>query len=146
MKKIIIACVVPFLLGCINEKERVVEETNSAIVYDYSDVAHLTIEWKDILKQEETHYCSYIYSDTCGHCKEIKQDVISAALNGKVRIYFITYSKEIPIITNATNNIGVDDYESLGIIGTPTLFEINNSIVTECYTGSSSIIATLTNQ
>ena len=146
MKKILILCVVPFLLGCVKEKERAIEETSSATIYDYSDVAHLTIEWKDILKQEETHYYSYIYSDTCGHCNEIKQDVICAALKGEKKIYFITYSKEIPIITNAANNIGVDDYENLGIIGTPTLFEINNSIVVECYTGSSSIIATLTNQ
>lgn len=147
MRKIYILCALPLLLGCNKAKATSVSYTSSSeIIYDYSDVAHLMIEWSDILNKEEERYFGYIYSSQCGHCKEIKQDVIKAALNGKKKIYFITYTKEIPIITNASNNIGVDDYEKLGIIGTPTLFEIENRIVMDCYTGSEAIIATLTNQ
>ena len=146
MKQILIMCLLPLLLGCTKEKNNIIEESKSMIIYDYSDVAHLTIEWDKILSQEEKHFFAYIYSNQCGHCKEIKQDVIRCALNDDKKIYFIVYTKEIPIITNTMNNIGVDNYEQLGIIGTPTLFEINEGIVVECYTGSSSIIETLTNQ
>lgn len=147
MRKIYILCALPLLLGCNKAKTTNDSKANSSeIIYDYSDVSHLTIEWKEILNQEEERYFGYVYSSQCGHCKEIKQDVIKAALNGEKKIYFITYTKEIPIITNAINNIGVDDYEKLGIIGTPSLFEIENRIVMDCYTGSKAIIATLTNQ
>ena len=147
MRKIYILCVLPLLLGCNKAKATSVSNTSSSeIIYDYSDVAHLMIEWSDILNQEEERYFGYIYSSQCGHCREIKQDVIKAALKGEKKIYFINYTKDIPIITNASNNIGVDDYEKLGIIGTPTLFEIENRIVMDCYTGSEAIIATLTSQ
>lgn len=146
MKKILPMFLIPLLLGCTKTKRTSNDETSSIAIFDYSDVAHLTIEWNKILNQEEQNYFAYIYSNQCGHCKEIKQDVINYALNGEKKIYFIAYTKEIPIITNAMNNIGVDNYEQLGIIGTPTLFEINEGIVAECYTGSSSIIKTLTNQ
>ena len=106
----------------------------------------MIIEWSDILSQEDERYYAYIYSTQCGHCKEIKQAVINIALNSDKKIYFITYTKDIPIITNASNNIGVDNYENLGIIGTPTLFEIEHKVVLDCYTGSEAIIETLTNQ
>ncbi len=147
MRKIYILCALPLLMGCSKAKATSTSEIiSSEIIYDYSDVSHLTIEWKEILNQEEKRYFGYVYSSQCGHCKEIKQDVIKTALNSDKKIYFINYTKDIPIITNASNNIGVDDYEKLGIIGTPSLFEIENNIVMDCHTGSEAIIATLTSQ
>ena len=147
MRKVYILCALPLLLGCNKVDATTTSENNSSeINYDYSDVAHLMIEWSDILNQEEEQYFGYVYSNQCGHCREIKQDVIKAALKGEKKIYFINYTKDIPIITNASNNIGVDDYEKLGISGTPTLFEIEKRIVIDCYTGSEAIITTLTNQ
>ena len=147
MKKLYILCALPLLMGCDKVKTTSISDSvSSEIVYDYSDVSHLTIGWSEILNQQEERYFVYVYSTQCGHCKEIKQDVIKEALSGNKKIYFIAYTKDIPIITNALNNIGVDNYEKLGIIGTPTLFEIDNRIVVDCYTGSEAIITTLTNQ
>ena len=79
MNKLLILPITSILiLGCSPNKEA------KAIEYDYSDVADLTICWNDILSVESDKYFAYIYSRTCGHCNEIKQDVITYALVNKV--------------------------------------------------------------
>ncbi len=143
MKKLLFLCACLLLTAC--QKQETSSEYSILIEYDYQDVEHLHIEWKDILSQERYNYFVYIYSLTCGHCKEVKPYILNAALNSDKQFYFVTYTKEIPIITNAELNIGVTYYEKLGIIGTPTLFEIESGMVSACYTGSVAIIETLTN-
>ena len=143
MKKLLFVCACFLLSGC--QKEENNSDYSIIIEYDYKDVEHLHIEWKDVLSQEAINYYVYIYSLTCGHCKEAKPYILEAALNSDRSIYFVSYTKEIPIITNAELNIGVTNYEELGIIGTPTLFEIESNMVSACYTGSVAIIETLTN-
>ena len=131
---------IPFLLMVSCKKE----ENHQSRSYDSINVDISVIEWSEILSQKEKFYYSYVYSDKCGHCNEIKDQIVSFALDGKYKIYFISYDTEIPIITNDTNNIGKTDYHDLGIVGTPTLFEIGGGMVVNCHTGSSLIISTLT--
>ena len=140
MRHLILPCLSVCLLftGCVKEKQ--IEQP----VYEYKDIDHLTIKWKDIFHIERDDYYTYIYSETCGHCREIKQTVISKALETE-NIFFIQFTKDIPIINDREAVIGKNDFESLGIIGTPTLFHIQNHVISEHYVGSHDILEILTN-
>ena len=141
--KIYLTVFLPLLtLGCSSSMSSF-EYLSEEKIYDYEDVEHLMISWDQILDKDDKYF-AYVYSETCGHCKEIKQVVLEKALLGKDAFYFVKYDKEIPVITNAELNIGCSSYFDLGIMGTPTLFEINNHTVISCYTGSNEILKTLT--
>ena len=140
MRHLIFPCLSVCLLFTSCAKEKQIEEP----VYEYEDVKHLTIDWGGIFQIERNDYYTYIYSETCSHCREIKQDVISKALVTE-NIFFIPFTKEIPIISDREAVIGKSDFESLGIIGTPTLFRIQNHMISEHHIGSHDILETLTN-
>ena len=139
MKKLfLLPLMTMFLVSCANENKVVAEE------HDYSDVSHLLICWNDIFKIKDRKYFVYIYSETCGHCQEIKQDIISYALNHD-SFYFIKFNSGIPIINDKNQVIGKDKVEELGIVGTPSMFLIIDHIVEANYVGKKEIIKTLTN-
>lgn len=139
MKKLfLLPLMTMFLIGCTKENKVVAEE------YDYSDISHLSICWDDIFKIEDKQYFVYIYSETCGHCQEIKQDVISYALNHD-SFYFIKFNSGIPIINDRNLVIGKNKIEELGIVGTPSMLLITKHIVEANYVGKKEIIRTLTN-
>ena len=125
-----------FLSSCQNKE-------TSCYIYDYKDVSH--IEWNQIFDINQDEYYIYVYSLKCGHCKEIKQEIISFAVNNE-NVYFVLYKKEIPVVDSSYVLIGRDKYEDVGIIGTPTLFEISSHIVSDVHTGSEAIIKTLSNK
>ena len=140
MKHLILPCLSACLLlaNCTN-KNNIPDRT-----YEYEDVSHLSIQWEDLFQVNIDDYYAYIYSESCGHCREIKQDVISKALQHGF-IYFIPFSSDIPIVQDSSFVIGKNDIESIGIIGTPTLFHIQDHMITEQYIGSHDILSTLTN-
>ncbi len=139
MKKLILfPLMTMFLVSCANENKVIAEE------HDYSDVNHLFICWDDIFEIKDRQYFVYIYSETCGHCQEIKQDIISYALNHD-SFYFIKFNSEIPIINDRNLVIGKNKVEELGIVGTPSMFLITGNIVEANYVGKKEIITTLTN-
>ena len=127
------------MVGCTKKNEKVEDKE-----YDYSDINHLKICWDEILSQIQVSYFVYIYSETCGHCKEIKQQVIDYALNHD-GFYFVSYNNRIPIIDDESFVVGKSNINELGIVGTPTLFLIEEHIVKENIVGKNNIIATLTN-
>ena len=140
MNKLLILPITAILiLSCSPKKE------TKAIEYDYSDVDDLTIFWNDILSVESDKYFAYIYSPTCGHCNEIKQDVITYALVNKGTLYFVPFNKMIPIIIDRTLPLEKDKVEDLGIVGTPSMFLVVNHVVKENYVGKKEIVKTLTN-
>lgn len=141
MKKLLFL-VILFCLAACGPKQQESASMDSTI-YDYGDIEERIISWGDILNKEGTYY-TYVYSEGCGHCKEIKQVVLKYAIEVNRNFYFILFTQDIPIIENDLANIGVTNYQNLGICGTPTLFEIDNHIVSTCYTGSGAIIKTLT--
>ena len=139
MKKLILFPLMTMLLvSCANENKVVAEE------HDYSDVSHLFICWDDIFEIKDRQYFVYIYSETCGHCQEIKQDIISYALNHD-SFYFIKFNSGIPIINDRNLVIGKNKVEEIGIVGTPSMFLIADNIVEANYVGKKEIITTLTN-
>ncbi len=140
MKKLLFLPTLLFLLCYCSANKTV-----AAIEYDYSDVSNLTICWNDILSFSKDDYYVFIYSSTCGHCNEIKQEVISFALRNYGDLYFVSFNKDIPIINDRNEPLEKDSVGDLGIVGTPSMFRIIEHVVKENYVGKKEIVETLTN-
>ena len=70
---------------------------------------------------------------------------MSAIKERNWNIYLIEFTYEIPILASDSEYRGIIYIDDLGIVGTPTLFYIENKTVMERYTGSREIIMTLSN-
>ena len=139
MNKLLILPLMTILLTCCSSNKEVIAKE-----YDYNDIVDLKLCWNDVLTVQSDNYYAYIYSETCGHCNEIKQEVISYALSNFGQLYFIPFNKEISIITDRNSVLEKDDVNDLGIVGTPTMFLIINHVVKENYVGKKEIVKTLT--
>ena len=137
---------VVLLSGCekVEEESQLFESLSSSLSFDYSDVELYQIDWSEILSKDE-EYFAYIYSPTCFHCQEIKEEMIEARTIHQINMYYIKYNKDIDIITERESLIGVDEVERLGILGTPSLFEIKEHKTINYYAGKTEIIDTMTN-
>ena len=122
-----------------------VSQTSEKIYHDYDEIEGKTILWNQLFEQEQNHYYSYIYSPRCGHCNEIKQEVIDYGLKHD-DFYFILYSNDIPVDYEIETTIGKTDINDVFILGTPSLIEIKNSVVINNVAGSNSILMTLSKQ
>ena len=108
--------------------------------HNYNEIEHLKIEWKEVFFQAETHYFVYFYSPNCGHCEAIKNKVIDFALNSEEKMYFIQFNDEIKILTDVKETIGVTSIENFGILGTPSLVELEDKKITSNIAGASDIL------
>lgn len=110
--------------------------TSKPIIYDYDIVSH--IEWNDIFLQEATDYIVYFYSVSCGHCKELKGEIINYYFLEKEDMYFVctdTYVK----LGNSIDLIGTNNVDDFYIFGTPFLIKLHNSEIISYYPGVAKI-------
>ena len=94
---------------------------------DYVVPEEKQILWTDCLKQEETDYLVFLYSDTCANCHEIMGDVLAFSDENIIKVYFSEISKgelKIPISRDVDETLGVTDINYFFIAGTPTIIEI----------------------
>ena len=140
MKKLIIPIACLLLISCNNKNKSISEEEQK---YDYADVSERSIKWEQLFEPKDKFYYAYIYSITCPHCNDIKQEVIYKSINNEESIYFIEYTKDIPVGTNINDYIGQSNYINVGLIGVPTLMEISDHVITNIFVGSKEIIKTL---
>ena len=141
MGKIFLLIGLTFLLvGCkksVTSSE--ITSISETIAYDYDVVQEKMIMWNDLFSIEKEKYSTYIYSTRCGHCNEIKQEVISHALNDD-SFYFVEYNQNIPITDNVESTIGKSSVEDISILGTPTLLVIENKILIKNIAGAKAIL------
>ena len=141
MGKIFLLIGLTFLLvGCkksVTSSE--ITSISETIAYDYDVVQEKMIMWNDLFSIEKEKYSKYIYSTRCGHCNEIKQEVISHALNDD-SFYFVEYNQNIPITDNVESTIGKSSVEDISILGTPTLLVIENKILIKNIAGAKAIL------
>ena len=140
MKKLIIPITCLLLISCNNKNKSISEEEK---IFDYADVSERSIKWEQLFEPKDKFYYAYIYSTTCPHCNDIKQEVINKSINNEESIYFIEYTKDIPVGTNISDYIGQSNYINVGLIGVPTLMEISDHVITNIFVGSKEIIKTL---
>ncbi len=145
MKKLIFVlfvCLTVFT-ACKKSKQEISDPVESQISeYDYDLVLDKTIIWNDLLTQEVPRYDAYVYSPGCGHCNEIKQQVIEQSL---VRndFFFISYNKSIPVGDDASLTIGATDIENVFILGTPSLLTVENGVLIGNIAGKKAILEAL---
>ena len=145
--KTLIKIIVPIMLftcGC--SKKNNVSHSNviqvSSTSYDYDIVKDKMITWNDLLSQELERYDVYIYSTTCLHCLEIKQEIIECSLN-RDDFFFIEYNKSIPVSDDVSETVGEDDLDKITILGTPALLIVENGILVVNVSGPKAILQAL---
>ena len=106
--------------------------------HNYHEIKDYNINWSDIFIQDDDDYLVYFYSERCGHCNEIKQDVISFSLEDIFPLYFICTDIEV-IIGPTKDLIGVDSIDDFYIFGTPFLIRIYQHAIASYYVGSNEV-------
>ena len=134
MKKIFILFVMPFLISCSTKSST----SEIEVSHSYDEVEHLSMEWNELLTKENAYYC-YVYSIYCTHCENIKNYVIEKALLLS-NLYFIKYTKTIPIIPDSEITIGQNNIENIGIMGTPTIIGVDKHEVTINVAGETKVL------
>ena len=137
---------IPIMLlavGCkkVNSISPSISSQESAAL-DYDLVIDKIISWDEALSQSLEKYNVYVYSLTCGHCREIKETVISKAIE-RNDIYFIEYSKSIPVSEDVSDTIGKNDITEIFILGTPTLLVVENGVLIDNLAGKNAILKAL---
>lgn len=138
MKKLLPLSIL-LITSCSNEAPQPVLEENR-VVLDYSITEQDQIHWVDVFSQEEERYMIYFYSETCGYCRILKEDILNYYLLNKEKIYFIDAIKENATFKSPANEmIGIKCIDEFYIAGTPMLVEFTNWTVTNLYSGVDNI-------
>ena len=117
---------------------------HSDLIYeDYNQLEEYQITWRDLFSQSNSEYFVYIYSLSCLHCQNIKEEVICFVISEKYPTYLIEYTKDIPISNNVEDCIGSSSYVEVTIKGTPSLLQIKNGYLILNVAGSKEILSVL---
>ena len=105
------------------------ETTNNKNIVEQEEIIkNKEIPWLEALNQKENHYIIFVYSETCGHCHDMMDEIIDFAKSGILVTYFInTRKNEVPISREIIEN--TTDITELSILGTPTIIEIESKTV-----------------
>lgn len=93
---------------------------------DYTDFPDSVVTNYSALEDiKDQRYVAYYYSKNCGHCADIKQDILN----------FFNHFKDMPFyILDTSLAKDVSGYDEF--IGTPTVMVIANGVVLESYVGT----------
>ena len=125
------------------------ESSNKNAIQEYGIISQQEINLADCLSQIEENYLVFFHSETCGHCKEIIEDVIAFAESNIIKTYFLNVSKSENKVERCLRDeieIGIDNVDDLKIVGTPTIVEVENGVTTANVAGKESCLAFLNEQ
>ena len=125
------------------------ESTSKNAIQEYGIVSKQEISLADCLSQIEEDYLIFFHSETCGHCREIIEDVILFAESNIIKTYFLNVSKSENKIDRCLREeieIGIDRVEDLKIVGTPTIIEVENGVTIANIVGKESCLSFLNAQ
>lgn len=102
------------------------------ITNDYDDVEH--IKWEETFSIEEKEYLVYFYSTSCGHCRELKDEIIN--------YYFLNFEEmrfacvdEYALYGPTSDISGVNNINDFYIFGTPFMIRVYDSTLVNYYAG-----------
>lgn len=108
-------------------------------MHNYHETKDCLIPWTDIFEQVEDDYLVYFYSERCGYCNEIKQDVLSFYLELKPVMYFVC--TDLDAIFGPSKDLkGIDNIDDFYIFGTPFLLRVYTHQVEDYYVGKNQIL------
>lgn len=134
MKNYIIIALTILILGCKNDAPRLIDFPIDKI-----------IEYNALFKQNEFEYYVYIFSNSCIHCNEIKNEIIDFDNNITISMYFIQFSPQINVNKDIESTIGCNNIEDFSILGTPSLILIKDKLVVINLGGKKAILNHLKN-
>ena len=139
-------CFLPLLILMASCHPETTSSSSSSI--DYSIMERQSVSWAECLSQNETNYLVFFHSETCSSCLEIRQKVVSFALDNIVKMYFVDIDKpgnEIQKCSIDEITTGVSNIEDFKIAGTPTIVEVQNGSTTENAPGKNKCLELLSN-
>ena len=126
------------LTSCVDPKndstERVVTYTSDFVSHSYDEIKDKEILYSNIFGVDSNSYYVYFYSSTCSHCANLKEFIISTALD-RGDVYFVKASEEIVFLKSVEETIGLTSIEEFGILGYPSLVKIEDHIITKNIAG-----------
>ena len=125
------------LVSCQHEETSI--DSKEEIEHDYDEISDKEITWEEMFMIEKAQYLIYFYSPTCSHCKEIKNEIIDYALS-KDNFYFLRYSDDVIIAPEIKSTIGATSIDEVAILGTPSLIEIIDGVLSSNIAGSKAIL------
>ena len=135
MKNKITPLVLLILIGCSEPVENA-ETDVTKTEYEYSITENKQITWNEVLSKSKSRYVVYFYSEYCGYCKQVKQEVLSYYLKNVDEMYFIDTVKEKAVYkSNDGVLIGTKNITDFYIFGTPFLARLLNHKISNYYVG-----------
>lgn len=130
--KLLLSALAIVLTSCVDSKSepsgKVITYTSSYTEHSYDEVKDKHVFYSDIFSIGSDTYYVYFYSTTCSHCNNLKEFIISLALQ-RDDIYFVEASQEIVFLKSIEETIGLTSIEGFGILGYPSLIKIEEHIV-----------------
>ncbi len=126
-----------------------IESSSKNAIEEYEIIHKQEIDLIDCLSQKEEEYLVFFHSETCGHCKEIIDDVVAFASSNIIKTYFLDVSKkENKIESCSLDEVenGIDQVENLKIVGTPTIIEVEKGITIANVAGKNACLLFLNEQ
>ena len=132
--KRISSLIIPILVltGC-TPKQRPEE------LHNYHEIKDRLIDWDNVFNQVDDDYLVYFYSERCGHCNEIKQDIIKFYLNEYMPMYFVCTDYQV-VVGPRSDLTGIDNINDFYIFGTPFLLRLLEHKVSNYYVGTHEIL------
>lgn len=115
------------------EEERFIE-----LSHEYAEISDYELTWDSMFDVESEKYYVYIYSMTCSHCEELKDFIISKAID-RGDIYFIKGSSKDQLTNDSKKLIGAENPGDIYILGYPSLLQISNHKCTKNLAGTTQI-------
>lgn len=138
MKKLLSFSLLLAIVGCSNSSITESLDYTPSFSHDYDEVGERFITWESLFDINNDWYFVYVFSYTCGHCQNIKNEVIEYSLNHD-NFYFVEYSKDIPILATVEETINQTEIQYVGILGTPSLLEVYNKVLINNVAGEKEI-------
>ncbi len=109
------------------------EQTSpTTVIRDYEDAEH--IKWEDTFLVEEKEYLVYYYSTSCGHCREIKNEIINYYFLNVEEMRFVS-TDDYVIYGPSSDLSGVNNIDDFYIFGTPFMIRVYDSTLVSYYAG-----------
>ena len=119
-------------------------QSKQPVKHNYHEIKDSKIDWVDVFNQIEDDYLVYFYSERCGHCNSIKNEVISYYLKTDKSMYFVCTDLDA-VFGSQSNIVGVDNIDDFYIFGTPFLIRMLEFKVSEYYIGANAILEFINN-
>ena len=111
--------------------------------YNYDDYESYKISYSEVFERKEESYLVYFYSEYCGYCLSIKEDILSFVDGHYFPIYLCNDVENFSIGYDDEQSIGCEDNNCLLICGTPSLIRIENHKVVMNVCGANSVLTYL---